>query len=149
MTKRKYNEVHRGEEKMINCNITTNYFIERQRMTQKGKFCEMCYKEQQCPLCAKNNGIGITCVELESSYPEKAISIVQWWSNAHPQRTCLTELLKKFPNTLLKDDGIPKHLCPYHLGLMNRYDCRKYHNCAECWNQPLPEREEVKVNESL
>lgn len=28
---------------MIDCNITTNYLTERDRMTQKGKLCEVCY----------------------------------------------------------------------------------------------------------
>jgi len=51
---------------MIDCNITTNYLTERYRMTQKGKLCEVCYGTE-CPLCAKNNGVGIACVELESS----------------------------------------------------------------------------------
>lgn len=127
---------------MIDCNITTNYLTERYRMTQKGKLCEMCYGTE-CPLCAKNNGVGIACVDFESSYPEKAIQIVQQWSNAHPQRTYLTEFLKHYPSAPLYEIGTPKGICPYHLGLMDKDDCPKtYRDCVKCWNQSIEDGEE-------
>jgi hypothetical protein len=129
---------------MIDCNITTNYLTERYRMTQKGKPCEVCYGTE-CPLCAKNNGVGIACVELESSYPEKAIEIVQKWSDEHPPKTYLSEFLKHYPNVQLYDTGIPKGVCPYHLGLMNKDDCRKDRNCIECWNQTVEDCEECSL----
>lgn len=125
---------------MIDCNITTNYLTERYRMTQKGKLCEVCYGTE-CPLCAKNNGVGIACVELESSYPEKAISIVQRWSDEHPQRTYLSEFLEHYPNASLHDDGTP-HLCPSDLGWNDSRKCREQSNCIECWNQTVEECEE-------
>lgn len=129
---------------MIDCNITTNYLTERYRMTQKGKPCEVCYGTE-CPLCAKNNGVGIACVELESSYPEKAIEIVQKWSDEHPPKTYLSEFLKHYPNVQLYDTGISKGVCPYHLGLMNKDDCRKDRNCIECWNQTVEDCEECSL----
>ena len=121
---------------MIDCNITTNYLTERDRMTQKGKLCEVCYGTE-CPLCAKNNGVGIACVELESSYPEKAISIVQRWSDEHPQRTYLSEFLEHYPNASLHDDGTP-HLYPSDLGWNDSRKCREQSNCVECWSQIIP-----------
>lgn len=125
---------------MIDCNITTNYLTERYRMTQKGKLCEVCYGTE-CPLCAKNNGVGIACVELESSYPEKAISIVQRWSDEHPQRTYLSEFLERYPNASLHDDGTP-HLCPSDLGWNDSRKCREQSNCVECWSQIIPIEED-------
>lgn len=125
---------------MIDCNITTNYLTERYRMTQKGKLCKVCYGTE-CPLCAKNNGVGITCVELESSYPEKAISIVQRWSDEHPQRTYLSEFLEHYPNASLHDDGTP-HLCPSDLGWNDSRKCREQSNCVECWSQIIPIEED-------
>nr|WP_303667679.1 hypothetical protein [Ruminococcus bromii] len=74
-------------------------------------------------------------------YPEKAIEIVQKWSDEHPQKTYLSELLKNHPNTLLNDDGTPT-FCPYRLGLMGADDCRKDGNCVKCWNQPIEDGEE-------
>lgn len=57
-----------------------------------------------CPLNSSNNGTnGMTsCSDFETFYPEKAIAIVQKWSDEHPQRTYLTEFLKHYPNAQLK-----------------------------------------------
>jgi hypothetical protein len=74
-------------------------------------------------------------------YPEKAVKAVQRWSDAHPPKTYLSELLKHYPNISLEDNGTP-NFCPYRLGLMSIDDCRKDHNCVECWNQPIEKGEE-------
>lgn len=122
----------------INVNNTLNYTREKDRMCSSYiKSCNDCL-ESECPLKVTQNGITITCRRFESLYPKKAISIVQKWSDEHPQKTYLTELLKIFPNTPLNDDGTPEFICPSYLGLMNRGDCRKDHNCVKCWNQPIP-----------
>lgn len=123
---------------MIDCSKTENYFAEKLRMTKRTKTGLCKIKCSNCPLCSKNNGTfeGVSCTEVEMYYPEKAIEIVQKWSDEHPQRTYLSEFLKNYPNTPLGDDGTP-HFCPSRLGLMSIDDCRKDHNCVECWNQPI------------
>ena len=111
-------------------------------MTQKGKLFEMCYGAE-CPLCAKNNGVGIECVDFVSSYPEMAIQIVQRWSNEHPPKTYLTDFLKHYPNVQLRKDGTPVGLCPHQLGLNKIADCGRIDNCcAKCWNQTVEDSEE-------
>lgn len=128
---------------MIDCTKTTNYFTEKLRMTKRTKngLCKI--KCSNCPLCSNNNGEGLSCPTFEMHYPEKAIAIVQKWSDEHPQKTYLTEFLKNYPNAQLRIDGIPKGVCPYALGLINRDDCQKKdHNCVECWNQPVEDGEE-------
>lgn len=121
----------------INVNNSLNYMREKDRMCSSYiKSCNDCL-ESECPLKVTQNGITITCRRFESLYPEKAISIVQKWSDEHPLKTYLTELLKIFPNTPLEDDGTP-NFCPYRLGLMSEDNCRKDHNCVKCWNQPIP-----------
>lgn len=127
---------------MIDCTKTENYFNEKSRMTirKKNGVCEI--KCNDCPLNITNNGIGIPCSDFESFYPEKAIQIVQRWSDEHPSKTYLSEFLKHYPNVQLYDNGTPKDICPYHLGLMNRDDCRKDRNCIECWNQTVEDCEE-------
>ena len=80
----------------------------------------------------------IPCFAFEKFYPEKAIEIVQKWSDEHPQKTYLSEFLKAYPNTLLNDTGLPKDVCLYNLGLT---DCRNDRNCVDCWNQPIEEGE--------
>lgn len=125
---------------MIDCNITKNYFSEKARMskTTKSGTCKVVC--EKCPLSSDNNGVGECCTDFEMLYPEEAIEVVQRWGNEHPQRTYLTEFLKHYPNALLNDDGIPKSVCPYDLGLMNKEFCRKF--CIECWNQPIEDVEE-------
>ena len=124
---------------MIDCNITTNYLFERQRMTKQQTDGTCRIKCANCPLSEKNNDMDISCLAFEILYPEKTVAIVQKWSNEHPQKTYLTELLKIFPDTPLKDDGTPDSICPYELGLMNINDCKKGRNCIECWNRPFGE----------
>lgn len=126
---------------MIDCSKTENYFNEKLKMTKRTKngLCEI--KCSNCPLCSNKNGEGLPCPEFEMYYPEKAIAIVQKWSDEHPRRTYLTEFLKHYPNVSLGDDGTP-NFCPYRLGLMSIDDCRKDHNCVKCWNQPIEDGEE-------
>lgn len=130
---------------MIDCSKTENYFAEKRRMTKrttKNGLCKLgC---SNCPLCSINNNKGQSCTAFEMLYPEKAIEIVQKWSDEHPQKTYLSELLKNHPNTLLNDDGTPT-FCPYRLGLMGADDCRKDGNCVKCWNQPIEDGEKNEI----
>lgn len=114
---------------MIDCNITANYFAEKERL------CASILECIDCPLRHGND-----CTNIENKYPKRAISIVQKWSDEHPQKTFLTEFLKHYPNTLLDDDGTPKGVCLYALGLINKDDCDN--NCVKCWNQPIEDGEE-------
>lgn len=132
---------------MIDCSKTENYFVEKRRMTKKRKLnggTYICKLDcANCPLNSLNNGTNdkISCSDFEALYPEKAIAIVQKWSDEHPRKTYLSEFLKNYPNTLLNDDGTPKRICPYELGLISKNNCRINRinrNCVECWNQPLP-----------
>ena len=127
---------------MIDCFKTENYLAEKKRMskTTESGVCKV--ECTNCLLSSYNNGDGICCTDFEMLYPKKAIEIVQKWSNEHPQKTFLTEFLKNYPNVQLYDTGIPKGVCPYHLGLMNKDDCRKDRNCIECWNQTVEDCEE-------
>lgn len=129
---------------MIDCTKTENYFAEKARMTRATEseygICKIDCKK--CPLCPTNNGTSekLSCTSFEKFYPEKAISIVQRWSDEHPQKTYLSEFLKNYPNASLEDDGTP-NFCPYRLGLMGADDCRKDGNCVKCWNQAIEESE--------
>lgn len=129
---------------MIDCSKTENYFAERQRLTgqQKDGICKL--KCIDCPLGMKNNGTGIACSNLETNYPEKAIVIVQKWSDEHPQKTYLSEFLKHYPNAELSH-GVPK-TCLKKLGVVS--GCAKtkksdwYTSCYMCWNQAIEGGEE-------
>lgn len=124
---------------MIDCAKTENYFAEKRRMTKKKKNGLCKTKCSDCPLCSINNGEGLSCPVFEMYYPEKAIEVVQRWSDEHPQRTpqrtYLSEFLKNYPNAPLDDDGSPKGVCPHTLGLADIDDCDD--NCIKCWNQTV------------
>lgn len=139
---------------MIDCNITKNYFNEKQRMTKKRKLYAGTYKCEldcsDCPLSSLNNDATnkMTCGEFEMLCPEQAIEVVQRWSNEHPQKTFLTELLENYPNAEL-DHGVPK-VCLKKLGAVS--GCAKtkegdlYISCYRCWNQPIESGEENGYN---
>lgn len=124
----------------IDCSKTENYFAEKQRMVKRTKNGVCKTKCSDCPLCSDNNGTSgdLSCGCLETHYPEKAIKIVQKWSDAHPPKTYLTELLKIFPNTPLNDDGTPKGICLHELGATSLDNCEVDNACVKCWKQPLP-----------
>lgn len=133
---------------MIDCSKTKNYIAEKRRMTKTHTvdgttyLCSIdCAK---CPLHLAKNDLDdkMSCYDFEIGYPEKAIEIVQQWSDEHPQRTYLSEFLKNYPNALLTDDGMPTTGCPYRLGLIGIEECKKNRTCIECWNQPIEGGEE-------
>lgn len=82
----------------------------------------------ECPLKKGNDGTKANCTEVEIVYPEKAVEIVEKWSNEHPRKTYLMDFLEKYPNAELNEDGIPKS-CAEYLGY--KVSCR---DCKECWN---------------
>lgn len=127
---------------MIDCAKTENYFAEKRRMTKRAKNGLCKTKCSDCPLCSENNGISenLSCTNFEMHYPEKAIEIIQKWSNEHPQKTYLTELLKNYPNAKLGENGVPMNMCPSILGLQDLENCGEI-SCVECWNQPVKESE--------
>lgn len=128
---------------MIDCTKTENYFAEKRRMTKLTNTGVCKIKCTNCPLSDKNNGEGRFCVDYESRYPERAIAIVQQWSDEHPQKTYLTDLLEKYSNIPLDNNGIPAYVCPHDLGLMSVEDCKKDSDkCVECWNQLIKDGEE-------
>ncbi|HJI48770.1 MAG TPA: hypothetical protein OIL97_04380 [Oscillospiraceae bacterium] len=121
---------------MIDCKKTENYFKERKRMCDRSG-CN------GCPLSSYLNGTNKTCRVFENCYPNKAMVIVQKWSNEHPPKTLLTEFLKDYPNAKMNDDGFPSDIVPCSLGLIERKDicknrCLYFYDkgrpCYDCWN---------------
>ena len=125
---------------MIDCSITKNYLSEQARMTKSSDVGVCRISCNHCPLSRFNNDEEMLCTELELRHPEKAISIIQKWSDKHPQRTYLSELLKIFPNIPLSDDGTPKSLCPFELGVTMTKKCNN--ECVECWNRIIEDGKE-------
>ena len=132
---------------MIDCNIAKNYFNEKLRMTKRTKRQGCKINCSECPLSSWNNGTSecMSCITFEILCPKKAIGIIQKWSDEHPPKTYLTELLDKYPNVLLNDDGTPEGICPHKLGLKSSIvDCKKSYDCdcVKCWSQIIEDGEE-------
>lgn len=114
----------------VDCSVAVNFLREYHRM------CE--FRCTECPLSSANNGTKLACEELKKVYPEKAVKIVQKWSDEHPVKTRLDDLLEKYPNARI--DNSPPHFFPYALGY-----CEDCHNCVlndrrahkVCWHEPL------------
>lgn len=129
-------------KKMIDCSITENYFAERRRMTMTTKYGICKLNCVDCPLNIENNSTGVSYPYFEMRYPKKAITLVQKWSDEHPQKTYLSEFLKNYPNAPLVHDGTPE-ICLRKLGLTDIKTCR-VGGCVECWNQPIEESDLVE-----
>lgn len=132
----------------MDCTKTENYFKEKVRMIKADTHAYCRIDCRACSLCSENNGTGIDCTKLELLYPQKAIEIVQRWSDEHPQKTFLSEFLKYYPNAQLDSDGVPDGICLATLGLCE--DCIKMDesgnaiserdcSCMDCWNTPIEE----------
>ena len=115
------------------------YFIEKNRLLNSigktGVGCNyICCSD--CPLGSKNNGRNLLCSNFETEYPEEAVAIVEKWAEEHPQKTCLSDFLEKFPEAVLDDEGIPLEICADILGYEVNCDLHKG-KCVDCWNSTL------------
>lgn len=110
--------------KKIDCNVTDNFFSELMRMVGGGKV--------------------IFDFTDENTDLKNLKKIVQEWSDAHPIKTRLDDLLEKYPDFHLDTDKYPIVL-PRVFGYCDRYpSCNKcplysinggYHN--KCWDMPI------------
>lgn len=113
----------------VDCGYTENYFKEKNRMT---KNCEIgC---NHCLIGSHNNGFDLLCVEFENTYPDKAIEIVQKWSDEHQVETRLEHFKKMFPKAEMSSSERPK-ACVKHLN--GEFECKiSKVSCTFCWNEP-------------
>lgn len=91
---------------------------------------------KDCNLSHWLNGTEHSCSEFAYLYPEKAVAIVEKWSEEHPQKTMLTDFKEKYPKAVCDGDGMPEEICPWQLGY-EEYKGRCSYECVECWNRPL------------
>lgn len=82
---------------------------------------------------------------IEEADPERAIRIVQNWSDSHKPKTILDVFNELYPDTIKsKKSGLPQ-ICCAKLGLVQycgdlfAVDSKR---CKSCWNTPAKESEE-------
>lgn len=90
-----------------------------------------------CILSQYKNGKDVSCGNLREQFPETAVELVEKWSVEHPPKTRLKELIEKYPNVQLEEDGSTPKVCAVYLGYSK--DCPKSMDCQECWNMPVEE----------
>ena len=114
----------------IDCSVTANFLREWRRYCG-GRRCGYCD-------LSEHNECGFPACQVKD-FPERAVDVIQKWSDENPVMTRLDDLLKKYPNAQLdKEEGCP-NLRPAELGYCEHcYSCtiriRTYKNC---WNEPL------------
>lgn len=72
-------------------------------------------------------------------FPERAVDVIQKWSDEHPTKTRLDDLLEKYPGVIIEDDGYPIYY-PATLGYCNNCDLCKYSDGDTrkyCWHEPV------------
>lgn len=111
------------------------FLKEKNRMTKK---CSIDCSD--CPLSSEKNTTGLCCGDFQRAYSEIVVSIVEKWSEEHPQETRLSQFLKYYPNAPLDMYGIPR-ACVKDLGIVEyEYWCSDdCTDCPDCWNTPLEE----------
>lgn len=116
---------------MMDCSKTEVFLAELKRMHKANKECIT------CPLGIRNNGEGCTCDKFLRTCGEKAIKIVQEWSDQHPVKTRLSVLKEQYPNMQMRLDGTPKVCCTYLYNTpFPEEGCTK-EMCMKCWNTPI------------
>lgn len=117
----------------IDCSVTMNFLRERERM------CHNSSCGSGCPVFRLAREDSTSCDYYLRKHPEKAVKIVQKWSDEHPAKTRLDDLLEKYPKAQLdKITGCPT-IRPAKLGYCD--GCFSCSNTAQthhsCWHEPL------------
>ena len=72
-------------------------------------------------------------------FPEKAVEVIQAWSDEHPVKTRFDDLLEKHPGVIIQSDGHPV-FSPAMLGYCSNCHLCKYRDASTrkcCWHEPL------------
>lgn len=111
----------------IDCSVTVNFLKEWRRYCG-GRRCGYCD-------LSEHNECGFPSCQVKD-FPEKAVDVIQKWSDENPVKTRLDDLLEKYPNVEIVD-GRPLFY-PVRLGYCKGCDrCNIRGLAKECWNEPV------------
>lgn len=108
----------------IDCSKTVNFIPEKERMCGNFDDCS------GCPLNSTNNSVGAGCEILVTFHSDKAVEIVQKWSDEHQQKTYAEDFFEKFPNAPKRGDGKPTACWGDVYG---HSGCNVQSTCKDCW----------------
>lgn len=125
----------------IDCSITKNYFAEKARIIQK---CIKC-KTINCDKCElSKHSFNYDLGHIEINKTEKAIEIVQEWSDKNPIKTYKDHLKEILPNSNI--EYLTKENCP-SLFFNCEQDTGTFDSCGgnpdNCWDRPYTEQTET------
>ena len=111
---------------MADCSKTEVFFEELDRMCKTvNKYGEA----EDCVFYKPNYG----CCGYMHWLPdgvEKAVTVLQKWSDEHPRKTRQSKFLKLFPNAHMRDDCSVLNICPMELD--KHFICKKSIFCVDC-----------------
>ena len=103
----------------IDCSVTVNFLKEWRR------YCGGEHNECGFPACQVKD------------FPEKAVDVIQKWSDENPVKTRLDDLLEKHPKAWIEANS--SAVAPWKLGY-----CRNCSKCSldsrflsDCWGEPV------------
>ncbi len=123
----------------IDCSVTVNFLSEWRRMCEFYDGDE-CF--ESCPMNGIANNKYRSCTDVAQKNPERAVKIVQKWSDEHSVKTRMEDLLEKVPKIALNDATKAPYIKPYHFGYCK--DCAVCSLRAKasvgveyCWHEPV------------
>lgn len=112
----------------IDCSVTVNFLKEWRRYCG-GRRCGYCD-------LSEHNECGFPACQVKD-HPDKAVGIIQKWSDEHPVKTRLDDLLEKYPKAWMEANS--SVVAPWKLGY-----CRNCSKCSlngrllpDCWGEPV------------
>lgn len=117
----------------IDCSVTENFFAELRRCREIGDCAKCLYSDTTGCILDLNR------MNTDAGTIETMVAAVQQWSDEHPVKTRLDDLLEKYPQAKRNEvTGIPK-LLPALLRYCDKCPtCRLYRETGGCcWNEPV------------
>jgi hypothetical protein len=112
----------------IDCSVTVNFLREWRRYCG-GRRCGYCD-------LSEHNECGFPACQAKD-HPETAVEVIQAWSDEHPVKTRLDDLLEKYPKAWMEANS--SVVAPWKLGY-----CRNCSKCSlngrllpDCWGEPV------------
>lgn len=117
------------------CSKTVNFMPEKERMCGSFDDC------LDCPLNSINNSVGVGCEMLVASHTDKALEIVQKWSDEHQPKTYTEDFFEKFPSAPKVGSGVPTACWDgIYGGGRRRSGCDEQSSCKDCWNRIMEDK---------
>ena len=125
----------RGERmSKIDCSNIVNFYKEKDRLTKNCKIrCE------ECPLSRVNNKSKdqYGCCDFINKHAEKAVEILQKWSDENPVKTRLEDFKEKYPKHRIHVTDSMPCVCCMNIGYTDECPIKTCKTCKNCWNMPM------------